>query len=245
MLNLCHIQDVKIVVSIDWGFLNRVANENKLTVLFVHDRQTKCVHAIPVPGKGKSSLSFVCTELGRFILWLRHQSVLIRCDNEPSVTAVASATARILRSQGAQVTIDTTPVGSHASNAPVEQTVQSVRQLACVLIRQLEAGLGASEDKVLFGISHPIWSWAILHSAWLKNRYRVLQGHTGFERATQSMYRGKICLFGERVSGFIQTEPKASPNWRQAVWLGKTVRNDVHVGSQGWHLCEQVHQKVC
>ena len=217
------------VVSIDWGFLNRVANENKLTVLFVHDRQTKCVHAIPVPGKSKSSLSFVCTELGRFILWLRHQSVLIRCDNEPAVTAVASATAKILRSQGVQVTIDTTPVGSHASNGPVEQTVQSVRQLACVLIRQLEAGLGASEDKVLFGISHPIWSWAVLHSAWLKNRYRVLQGHTGFERATQSMYRGKICLFGERVSGFIQTEPKASPNWRQAVWLGKTVRNDVHV----------------
>ena len=54
------------------------------------------------------------------------------------------------------MTIDTTPVGSHASNGPVEQTVQSIRQLACVLITQLEAGLGASEDKVLFSISHPV-----------------------------------------------------------------------------------------
>ena len=41
------------------------------TVLFLHDRQTKAVHAIPALQKAGSSLTHLVTEASRFVLWDR------------------------------------------------------------------------------------------------------------------------------------------------------------------------------
>ena len=130
------------VVSFDFGFLSRTdGDRNKLTVLFVHDRYSRAVCAIATPRKGgQGALSHMSTEMSRFILWLGHPSVRLRCDNENSVMAVGDAVRKILRNLGVEVTKDTVAIDDHQANGPVEQALQGVRQLACTFMTQLEAG---------------------------------------------------------------------------------------------------------
>ena len=226
-----HESSAASVVSFDFGFLSRTdGDRNKLTVLFVHDRYSRAVCAIVTPRKGgQGALSHMSTEMSRFILWLGHPSVRLRCDNENSVMAVGDAVRKILRNLGVEVTKDTVAIDDHQANGPVEQALQGVRQLACTFMTQLEAGLGAEPGKILFDTNHPMWQWAVNHAAWVKNHYCVNQGTTPYEKLTSCSYRGKICKFGETVMAYLKQGPKASAKWQRAIWLGKTVSNDVHV----------------
>ena len=70
---------------------------------------------------------------------------------------------------------------------------------------------------------------SIEHAAWVKNHYCVNQGTTPYEKLTSCSYRGKICKFGETVMAYLKQGPKDSAKWQRAIWLGKTVSNDVHV----------------
>ena len=87
------------------------------------------------------------------------------------------------------------------------------------------------EPDSIFGINHPVWSWALLHAGWLRNRFHVENGETAYERATRMTYGGKVAMFGERVMAFIKTNStgKAAPRWIECIWLGKTMLNDVHI----------------
>ena len=216
-----------------------------MTVLFVADRQTKCLHAIPAKSKAGSSLSHLVTELTRFVSWLGHNEVRLRCDNENPVRVVAEGVKKACCGCGIRVQSDTTPIDSHESNGPAEQAVQALRQQACILMKQVELGglkttVAADESEAkrdidnpgsIFGIKHPLWSWAVNHSAWLHNRFHVEHGETPFERACKMSYTGKVCMFGERIMAYIRTGSmgKAAPRWTECIWLGKTTLNDVHI----------------
>ncbi|CAE7314572.1 unnamed protein product, partial [Symbiodinium sp. KB8] len=219
------------VISIDFGFLSRTESDrNKLTVLFAHDRHSKAVCAIPTPRKGgQAALSHMTTELSRFILWLGYPSIRLRSDNENSVVAVVDSVRKVVRSQGVEVHKDSVAIDAHQANGPVEQALQSVRQLACTLMSQLEAGLGGEPDKVLFDTDHPMWQWAVVHAAWIRTRFSVTQGCTPYERLTNALYRGKVCMFGEAVMAYLKQSAKASAKWQKAIWLGKTTANDVNI----------------
>ena len=80
--------------------------------------------------------------------------------------------------------------------------------------------------KQIFGCNHPLY--ALAHAAWLHNRCRVSFGQTAFERATGRCYTGRLAQLGERVFGFIRQERKGDPKGLPAIWLGKTLSNDVH-----------------
>ncbi|CAE7529713.1 unnamed protein product [Symbiodinium sp. CCMP2592] len=231
-----HTSSENAVVSFDFGFLSRKGQsllstkpevgEDSLTVLFCVDRASKAVFAIPTQSKAGAATSFLDTEAARFICWLGHPSVKLKSDNERPILHVMHHLQRALRSLNIGVTSETSPVGSHESNGEVEQALQRVRQHACVLISQLEEGAGMTKEVIKVG--HPLIQWSVLHACWLLNRFRVLQNETAFERVRSSSYEGRICLFGERVMGFLQTA-KASAQWIKGVWLGKTCRNDVHI----------------
>ena len=58
------------VVSFDFGYLNRLDDDDpKLTALFVCDQHTKLVHVVPTPAKGGRYLSYLTTELCRFVMY--------------------------------------------------------------------------------------------------------------------------------------------------------------------------------
>ena len=122
---------------------------------------------------------------------------------------------------------ETTSIGNHQGNGGAERTVEIVRSHASILLSHLESCCEAG--KQLFSCAHPIFHWALAHSAWIHNRYKVSMGQTPYERATGRSYSGKIAQFGERVMGFIKQERKSDPKWLPAIWLGRAVNNDAHI----------------
>ena len=131
--------------------------------------------------------------------------------------------------RGLGITVYHEPIakGEHQSNGAVESTLQQVRLKAGILITQIEKAVGASQ--IIFPCIHPLYCWALLHAAWLSNRYIVKQGTTAFERSADRMYTRKLCLFGESVLGYIKPDRKEAPRWCKGIWLGKTLTDDTHI----------------
>ena len=223
------------VVSFDFGFLNRLDDDDdddpKLTALFVCDQHTKLVHVVPTPAKGGRYLSYLTTELCRFVMYTQHRAVILRTDSEPSTLALLESVRKPLTSLGITCAGETAPVGSHQSNGAAEKTVHLVRQLANCFMQQLEKNGGA--DRSVFKSLHPMTAWSLVHAALIRNRFVVQEGQTAFERAFGRIYHGKICAFGEVVLGFIKTTKKGAPSWRKGVLLTKSTNNDVHVVAFG------------
>ena len=214
-----HPTSTNSLVSFDFGFASRLDGDpDPLTVLVIHDRSTKSMHAVPTPSTG---------ELCRFVTWIGHTSVAFRCGPEPSTIALLESAKKALKGLGVQVRAETIAPGNKQA---AEVTVQVLRNQANLLVQQLEQGCGA-EGKPRFSAHHPVYSWAYVHACWLHNRFAVSQGETPFERCTSRVYSGKICMFGE---GYIKASAKGLPSWRKGVWLGKTLMNDSHlVACQG------------
>ena len=156
-----------------------------------------------------------------------HECVRLRCDGAPSTLALLQATCKACRSLGIKVTLEPIAVGNHQANGGAERAVELIRSHANILITHVESC--CSTGKQIFGFNHPLYVWALAHASWLLNRFRVSFGQTAFERATGRCYTGRIAQFGERVFGFIRQERKGDPTWFPAIWLGKTLSNDVHL----------------
>ena len=117
------------LVFFDFGYSSRVTGDaDKLTILCIHDRATKLVHAIPAEQKGGKSFQYL---LGcRFIMWTGHQTSTLRSDNEPSCLALIEGAKKYLKGVGVQVNVETVVPGNKQANGAVESTVQVVRNQA-------------------------------------------------------------------------------------------------------------------
>ena len=145
------------LISFDFGYCSRRGDEDKLTVLFAHDRFTKMMIAIPTPAKGGKYVSYLATELGRFVVQTGHNPVTLRTDNEPSTLRVLEATRKALRSVNVTTYVETSAPGDHQANGAAESTVNIIRQQAALLVRQLEKGGGCEGDN-FFQSHHPVFS---------------------------------------------------------------------------------------
>ena len=216
------------LISFDFGYASRSAeNVDKAAFLACHDKDTGLIGAIPSPTKGGKHFQFLVTELTRFVVSTGHREIRMRCDGEPATLSILEACRKTCRALGISVSQETTSIGNHQGNGGAERTVEIVRGHASILLSHLESCCEAG--KQLFSRAHPIFHWALAHSAWLHNRYKVSLGQTPYERATGRSYSGKIAQFGERVMGFIRQERKSDPKWLPAIWLGKAVNNDAHI----------------
>ena len=64
-----HMGTTEMVVSLDHGFCKREEQDTELlTVLVIHDRHTKSFHAVPTKSKAGQSMSYLVTELVRFVM---------------------------------------------------------------------------------------------------------------------------------------------------------------------------------
>eukprot|EP00435_Cladocopium_sp_Y103_P067625 s50_g30.t1 len=85
------------VISFDFFYCTRMKDESdKLTVLMLSDRDTGMCLALPILQKGGRSLSYLVTEMCRFVVQCGHTEVGLRCDGEPSTMALLEATKRAL-----------------------------------------------------------------------------------------------------------------------------------------------------
>ena len=184
------------------------------------------MHVIPTPAKGGRYLNYLCTEFCRFLVWLGHTTVGLKCDQEPSTLSLLEAVKKTCRALGIRTMTETVPPGSHASNGAAEVTVKVIRQQANLLIDQLEKGCGLGQT---IGCHHPLYHWALSHSSWLHNRFVIRKGSTAYELCANKMYTGRLALFVESVLVFLKRITKGSPQWTRGIWLGKTMSNDVHI----------------
>ena len=207
-----HEQAGHSVVSYDFCFCTRMPGEDdKQTVLVLHDRGTKLVHAIPTLQKGGRQLQYLVTEFVRFIMHTQHKEVAIRSDLEPSNLALADGIRRTCRGLGIVVHHEPIVKREHQSVGAAESTLQQLRLKAGMLICQIEHEVAA--DRLLFPCTHPLFGWALLHAAWLHNRFVVNCGSTAYERSADCVYTGRLCLFGEVVLGYLKASRKAAPRW--------------------------------
>ena len=222
-----HTSSEHSVVSFDFGYADRGTDET-LILLCIHDRHTKMMHAVPTPSKGGRSLPYLSAELCRFVTWLGYQEVCLRTDNEPATLSLLEACRKALKGLGVHTMVELVVPGNKEANGAAEVTVQTIRNQANLLIEQIERAVGAT-DKVLFGASHPLYAWAVVHASWLHCRFAVANGETAYERSTGKEYHGRICIFGETCMGFLKPSAKGLASWQRGVWLGKTQNNDAHV----------------
>ena len=228
--DLSHTSSEHPVIQFDFGFSRRdETSEDKAIFLVIKDRTTKAISAVPTLSKGQQYMSYMTTEAVRFISWLGHRKVVLQGDNEPSLVAIVGHVKKACLEVGIEARVLTAPIESHESQGTVEQAWQAVRAQAGTLVTYLEKQGGAEEGKIIFGVFHPIYSWAVIHACFLINRFAVNHGLTAFERTTGAQYSGKLATFGECVLGHVHTSAKAGPRWIRGVWLGKSVLNDTHL----------------
>ena len=134
-------------VSFDFGYCSRMRDEeDKLTVLMVHDRDTNMCGAFPTQQKGGQSFQYLVTELSRFIVQTGHVEVSLKCDCEPSTTSLAEAVRKACASLRITVHLKPTPTGDHQSNGAAETMVHVLRSKANLLVQQIEDATGCTGD---------------------------------------------------------------------------------------------------
>ena len=127
------------VISFDFGYCSRQPDgSDKITVLFARDRATGLIHALPTPAKGGRYMSYLTTELTRFIAWTGHQRVGLRCDNEPATLGLLDSVRRACRQLCISTIAEPVAPGNHQGNGAAERAVQSVRNQAGIFVSQLE-----------------------------------------------------------------------------------------------------------
>ena len=216
------------VISFDFFFCSRMKDEtDKLTVLVLSDRDTGLCLALPTLQKGGKSLSYLVTEMCRFIVHCGHSEVGLRCDGEPSTLALLEAVKRACMGLNIVVHAEPAPTGDHQANGAAESMVGVLRSKANLLVSQIEEATGCKGP--IFGCMHPVYSWALIHSAWLHNHFSVKRAMTSYERTTGRFYSGKVAMYGETVFGYLKTSLKGLPQWTKGIWLSKTMSNDCHI----------------
>ena len=70
-----------------------------------------------------------------------------------------------LRTLGIRVVPEPTAIGSHQPNGGAERAVEPIRSHANILVTHLESCCKAT--KQIFSCFHPVYGWALVHSAWV------------------------------------------------------------------------------
>ena len=200
----------------------------KLVCLVMTDSSSGAVQASPM--YNKAGIKMMAKEICRFVQWLGYNTLTLRCDQEPTMLRVEHHAQQALLRLGYKVTVDNPKIRDHASNGLVESAVHRLRQMATVLQCRIEEKTGVN-----IPMTHAVASWAFVHAAWLINRYVVRGGSTPFEVCTGRSYSGKLAEFGEPVLAYcyIQPGPKGGARWLKAVFLTKSLTNDMFVVGHG------------
>ena len=112
------------VISFDFFFCSRMKDEpDKLTALVLSDRDTGQCLALPTLQKGGKSISYLVTEMCRFIVQCGHTEVGICCDGEPSTLALLEAVKRARAGLRIVVHSEPAPTGDHQANGAAEAMV--------------------------------------------------------------------------------------------------------------------------
>ena len=185
---------------------------------------TKCVFAHVIPQKGIDSKLYVVDRLKRDVLWLGHNKIILKSDNEKAIVALLTTILKALRIEHLENTQQAHPAAyDSASNATTEATCKQVAGM----VRTTKACL---EDRIKQRIlvTHCIFYWLVEHAAWLLTvRTTQSDGITAYKRLKGKNFSipmlgfGEMCLY--KLSKYaVKKEPdgKMSARWKEEAFLG-------------------------
>ena len=147
--------------------------QRALKCLVAHDSATGSIAAVPCEAKGDTR--YLGIELMRFIQGLGHNSICLKCDNEPSTLTLQRAIVTARQRLGLKTTVQNPAIGAKGSLGFCEKAIDSVRRLANTLLDQARHRTGLP-----IPTSHILFPWSFIHAAWLLNRYRPESAHREF-----------------------------------------------------------------
>ena len=187
-----------------------------LNVLIMVDAWTKFIAVEPSRNKLQS---VVGGAVARFLGELGYyDQVELAFDNEPVLAAGMRSAQTIRAAQGLPTVLQPGQLYGNGRTSLAERSIQTVRAQGKCLMTHLE-----DKMRVKFPSEHPLRAWAVIHGAWLLNRYHVASptGTTAFMSLRGRPYKGRICAFGEEVFALDPLQAKYSTQWRRGIWLTK------------------------
>ena len=196
--------------------------DGAVPVLTIVDEKTGCIFAGAV-AKGVNPYSM--HPVVEALKFLGRQRVILFCDAEPSIKALAEAGAAEFKGE---VQLMVAPRESHASNGIVERGILELSRQARTLVSAIESKFPTF--RILPGEIH--YPWLIRHSAWLLTRYLIKKdGRSAYERLRGREFKGEIVELYEQVHFKVASseKQKLDSQTNKGIWLGKTVSSDEHL----------------
>ena len=238
-----------IEFHLDFCFPGGEEDEQTLTILVMRERSTRMTMASAVPSK--STGSFIAKRGVAFMkeVGCEFGTVILKSDQEPAMKAIIQEMCRHRAAGGGtQMTrsvVESSPVGSSASNGVVERAIQSVEAQMRVMRSALESRCG-----VKIPAASSLWAWMAEYAAVMLNRMEVgRDGKTAYERTKGKPAKHYGFEFGERV--LWRRKPvagalgKLSCLWDNGIFLGvKSMTGEFIVGDQkGVWKTRSMHRK--
>ena len=189
------------------------------SVLLLIDTWTRYVCTAPMKNKSAKTVADAISEFLGVLGYFR--KIEIVSDNEPVVISGIKQ-AQILRSKSRLETIaQQSKSFDKGRTAVAERAIQTVRAQGRTLVNYVEHQISAKFAK--FSDSHPIHMRALLHSAWLLNRFHLHSqlGCTPFQSLFGRPYKGRVANFCQDMYGISQKKSKYKAQWVKGIWVGK------------------------
>ena len=189
--------------------------QHKALCAFLLDHQSLCLLPAARNADGSRECRRCCTSISRVRVPFRSRSVpvpfLVLRSGRRSLQTIRAA-------QGLQTILQPGQLYAKGRTALAERSIQTVRaQGKCLMVHIQD------KMKVKFPAEHPPRAWAIIHGAWLLNRFHVSSptATTAFMSLRGRPYRGRVCAFGEEAFALDPLQAKYSTQWRRGIWLTK------------------------
>ena len=225
----CVVEDQSVpVVEFDYLFMNTERPPDpQVPILCAALKRVVYVLSVVATCKGRGD-AFVIKAVLRFLLEAGLTGPLrLRSDKEHSIMAVVQAIAA--KRAPARSIVETSPVGSHGSLGSVDRMMQFIAGHVRAMRLDCE-----QMWKVTIKANSPLFVWLVLHASWIHNRFQPVRGTTPYEAVQGRQYRGLIYKFGQAVllrQPYATDLPKMEARWQPAIWVGKTVDGDEHLGA--------------
>ena len=190
------------------------------------DSWSRSIACIPTATKGKGLIEHIGEGVTYMSTQLQYQTINLKADNEGTMKKLKQIILKQRSALGLGTTLQDAVSGQKETNGMAERAIQTVRRQDLTLIQGLQ-----EQAKVLIAHTHPLFSWAFRHAAWILNRYHrhSATGMTPYEFVAGRPYEGTLCQFGESLMVLVNRTgvnvKKGDPQWLRGVFLGKTDNN--------------------
>ena len=212
------------LLCMDFFFIGEGVGNPTVPAVSLKDSKSKALFAHVIPGRG-IEYDWPAKQLSANIKGLGYRRVVLRCDNEPAIVAMAEA---VKAKCPVEIVIETSPPGDKNANGIAERSVQATEAHVRTLKADLESRINAKNP-----VEHPVVAWMVRHAADLITKLEIKRatGRTAYEQLKGRTYKGDITDFGRQVM-FMKPSSRGGdvePRWAEGTWIGKRMRSDEHM----------------